>query len=189
MKYETEKTYCKYFDLQISKKDYVKNTCYFEGYASIFNNVDSYGEMILYDSVDCYNSNNDNKNNNNEIIILWQHLTEYPIGKTIHISKDENGVFIKGKILTDIKKGFETYRLMKEGVVNGLSIGFIPINSYYDKNNIKVLSKIKICEISVVCFPANAEALITDIKNNTSTETENLIAKINYAINVLSNSE
>lgn len=198
-----QNTNYKSYDLQISRRNYAKNTCYFEGYASIFNTIDCDNEMILNDAVDYINfdhekffnngHNNENDENEKQIIILWQHSLEFPIGKTISIFKDDNGLFIKGKILTDITKGFETYRLIKEGVVNGLSIGFTPISSYYNHDNIKVFSEINICEISIVCFPANKDALITDIKNtnkhnkyvDTNLDTKKLICKIDSAINAI----
>ena len=55
--------------------------------------------------------------------------------------------------------------LISLGVVNGLSIGYKPIDYVHDQvNNIRYLKKIDVREISLVHDPANRFARITAIQ-------------------------
>ncbi|MEY2688111.1 MAG: hypothetical protein RL375_2309, partial [Pseudomonadota bacterium] len=61
--------------------------------------------------------------------------------------------------------GAEAYELLKLGALSGLSIGFMVRDESYDRvSGINTLKKLDLWEISLVTFPANDAARITDVK-------------------------
>ncbi|MFX0136106.1 MAG: HK97 family phage prohead protease, partial [Candidatus Hodarchaeota archaeon] len=97
----------------------------FEGYGSIFNNMDSYRDVV---EKGCFNRSINN--NKSRIKVLWQHY--HPIGKPLELSEDDKGLYIKGKI-SNTEQGKEAYTLMKDKVINEMSIGYNTVRSEYDK--------------------------------------------------------
>lgn len=141
----------------------INNYGKFCGYASVFNVVDSYNDVILPNAFkDSINS----KNIKNDIKMLWQHDSGKPIGFFNVIKEDSIGLYVEGQILLDIQQGQEAYSLIKNKSVNGLSIGYVVKDCEYDiKNNTRIIKEIELFEISVVTFPANKYSNITYCKS------------------------
>lgn len=136
----------------------------FEGYGAVFGNIDSYGDIIVRGAFQNYLSMNKPLN----VKLLWQHNSDEPIGVYDEIQEDENGLFVKGRLLIDeVEKSRECYALLKAGAISGLSIGYtVNANgSKYGSDGNRYLSDLKLWEISVVTFPANPEANIESVKN------------------------
>jgi HK97 family phage prohead protease len=129
----------------------------FEGYASYFNNVDSYGEVIQKGAFKkTLNENAD------RIKVLYQHRTDMPIGKPLEMYEDDKGLYVKAKVsMTDIGKDVLT--LIKDGVINEMSIGFDIVKDEVS-NKIRYLKEIRLWEFSPVTFGANDKAKITGVK-------------------------
>ncbi len=82
------------------------------------------------------------------------------------MSEDANGLKLKGKLCLDTSKGKEALALLKMGAINGLSIGFRSKNWNYDNDtNIRTITEIDLWEISLVTFPANKKARVTNVKS------------------------
>lgn len=136
----------------------------FEGYGSIFGNKDSYGDVV---NKGAFASSLQSQKSQN-IKLLWQHDTTEPIGVYQDVHEDDKGLYVKGQLLiNDIVKAREAYALMKAGAINGLSIGYT-VNqggSEWNKNGtIRYLNDLSLWEISIVTFPANPKAIVSDIK-------------------------
>lgn len=100
-----------------------------------------------------------------KIKVLWQHFQ--PLGMPIEMYEDSKGLFVKAKISKTVL-GDEALELMRDGVVNQMSIGYsIPQNkSYYDENTgVRHITEVKLHEFSPVTFPCNDEAVITSVKS------------------------
>jgi len=126
----------------------------FSGYASVFDIEDSSGDIIKFGAF---------KNIDRNIKLLWQHNANKPIGKILELIEECKGLYIKAQIILDLDAGKEAYILLKNNIIDGLSIGYMPLNFYY-KDNIRIITEIKVVEISVVTFPANDKARIENIK-------------------------
>lgn len=151
-----EKFETKNFNFEIKATN--DNSMEFEGYGSIFGNMDSYRDIV---EKGCFNRTI--KNNKNRIKVLWQHWK--PIGRPIDLHEDDKGLYIKGK-LSDIQQGKEAYTLMKDKVINEMSIGYNTIKYEYDKEkNIRYLKELKLYEISLVTWAANDKARVSNVKN------------------------
>ncbi|WP_082503069.1 HK97 family phage prohead protease [Nocardioides sp. Leaf307] len=100
-----------------------------------------------------------------------------PIGLVTKGEDTEDGYVIEARI-SDTPKGNEIYTLLKDGVLNRFSVGFIPVEDRMD-DDVVVRTKATLKEVSVVPFPAyeGAEVLAVrgydSTKNSVGTATEN----------------
>lgn len=84
-----------------------------------------------------------------------------------------------------IQKAEEVYLMLKAGAINGLSIGYIPIEYDVDhKSGARVLKQVELWEVSLVTFPANLAAQVINVKNQNN-EQEVLARAIEKANAVL----
>lgn len=137
----------------------------FEGYGSVFNVVDSYREIVLPGSFT--DSLNMHKKQDSAPALLWQHDSSTPIGVWENMEEDDHGLKMKGRLALSTQKGREAYELLKMKAVRGLSIGFsVPEGGeeYDEDQKIWNLSKINLWETSIVTFPANSAAQVTDVR-------------------------
>jgi HK97 family phage prohead protease len=97
--------------------------------------------------------------------MLWQHDSRQPIGVYDEIKEDDNGLFVKGRLLVnDIEKAKEAYALIKAGAISGLSIGYTIKGSEKGKEGHLYLKELALWEISIVTFPANEQANVNSVK-------------------------
>jgi hypothetical protein len=99
--------------------------------------------------------------------MLWQHDKREPIGVYKVCREDEKGLYVEGQMPVDdtLVKG-RVMPQMKAGSVRAMSIGFTVDEYRYDKEaDIVYFQKVKLWEISLVTIPANAQAVITDMKS------------------------
>src|ERR1700754_5362483 len=95
----------------------------FEGYGSIFKNVDSYGEVVEPGAFTA--SLVDARQKGRSIKMLWQHDPSQPIGVWGEMAEDSKGLYVKGRLLKDkVPQATAAYELLKEGALDGLSIGY-----------------------------------------------------------------
>lgn len=163
------------FSLKNIEKDGV-----FTGYANVFNIIDHHSDKITHGAFQDIETS--------KIKLLWQHDPHKPIGKILEIREDKKGLYVKCFLLLQIEQGRETYFLLKEGIIDGLSIGYIPLEYDIKKNGIRVLYKVNVLEISLVTFPANPESRVTSVKermNYTKNNYTNFSTSITKAINIL----
>lgn len=138
----------------------------FEGYGSIFNNVDSYGEMVLPGAF-TRSLADARKKGGQSIKMLWQHRPDIPIGIWTDIQEDSKGLLVAGKLLVDVSaQAAEAYGLLKAGALDGLSIGYRVTESgpHPDNAGVLALKKLLLKEVSIVTFAANERARVEDVK-------------------------
>jgi len=137
------------------KFDDTKNT--FTGYASTFNNVDSYNDTILpgaYKSV--ITSGEQPK-------MFFNHKHDsVPIGKWVGMSEDDTGLKIEGELFDGHSLVNDIKLALKAGAITGLSIGYgLKKDDYYYKEDIRYIKNISsLREVSIVTFPADSFAQI-----------------------------
>ncbi len=145
------------------------------GYASVFGVADNQNDII---------SNGAFKNTkSNQVRLLWQHDVTKPIGVVNYLEEDEYGLKIEAEINNRTLLGSEATALIKQKAVSGLSIGFIIKSSDYNSHGIRVIDEVELMEISIVTFPANIMAGISEIKqqifdNASLEELEHLVRQL-----------
>lgn len=134
-----------------------------KGYASIFNILDNQGDRIAPGAFTKTLTAWRQKRKGPKM--LWQHDTKQPIGIWTFLQEDRHGLYVEGRLALGTFKADEAYLLLKEGVLDNLSIGFRTIQSIPDKKaGSRLLLDIDLVEISLVTFGANSKATIHHIK-------------------------
>jgi HK97 family phage prohead protease len=135
----------------------------FEGYASVFGNRDSYGDIIAPGAFAA--SLAEWKAKNAAPKLLYQHDPSRIIGVLEDIQEDDKGLYVKGRLLTNVQDGREALELLRAGAIDSMSIGYVTKNSSYDpERSIRTLTQIDLWEVSLVTFPANEAARVQGVK-------------------------
>jgi HK97 family phage prohead protease len=126
------------------------------GYASVFNEKDQQNDIVLpgaFHGLDV-----------NKVKLLWQHNSSSPIGKIRHLLEDSYGLYLIADLTEGVSIAKDAYELVKNDAISGLSIGFNPVKYHYDDENNRIIEKLDLWEVSLVTFPANQSACVTDVK-------------------------
>ncbi len=91
--------------------------------------------------------------------MLWQHDPREPIGVWDEVREDAHGLFVKGRILSEVARGREAVALIGAGAIDGLSIGYRTIRAAGGTGK-RVLTEVELWEVSLVTFPMLSEARI-----------------------------
>jgi len=135
-----------------------------EGYGSVFGVRDNYDDVIAKGAF--IQSLKDHKAAGTMPAMLWQHDADKPIGVWTEMVEDEKGLRIKGQLAMETVKSKEAHALLKMGAINGLSIGFMSKQWAYDRETeVRTLTEIDLWEVSLVTFPANEKARVTNVKS------------------------
>lgn len=135
---------------------------YIQGYASTFGNKDRADDVIkkgaFLESIKEFKPK-----------FLWQHKHDMPIGIIEKIYEDEIGLFIKVKLPKDDKfVSGQIIPQMRIGSVSDFSIGFnvkeFEMNGE-DEDYVRVITQVKLWEVSLVTIPANPSANVTSFKS------------------------
>ena len=153
-----------------AKVDLGKNE--FEGYASTFGNRDLVGDIVEQGA---FAKTIQERLPKGLVKVLWQHYE--PMGLPKHMEEDSKGLYVVAKV-SKTNENQDRLQLMKDGVVDRLSIGYDVVKREVDdsaKDRTVRLKELKLYEFSPVTFPANEEAVITGVKNM---ELEGLLKRI-----------
>lgn len=138
----------------------------FEGFASTWEK-DSYGDIILPGAFT--RTIKSWRRSGLLLPVLWQHFYYEPIGGIYPDAMEEQkkGLYVKGKLLLSIPRAVEARDLLVEKIIRGMSIGFtIPKGKadWSDDYTERYIREVKLWENSVVTFPANKGAKVTQVK-------------------------
>lgn len=134
----------------------------FSGYGAVFDNVDSYGDKIIKGAFLEHIASAKRMPS-----LLWQHRGSEISGIIKSLKEDNYGLFMEGQLALKTQRGAEAHELMKMGAIDGLSIGYeVPAGGqvFNKESKINELHQIKLWEISIVTFPANELARVSQVK-------------------------
>src|SRR5471030_1015465 len=104
----------------------------FEGYGSVFGVKDSYGDIVIPGAFSKSLQNWGGKGG--FPAMLWQHQMNEPIGVYTDMKEDDNGLYLKGRLLIDDDPlSRRAHAHMKAGSLTGLSIGYVLKDWEFDK--------------------------------------------------------
>lgn len=149
----------KAFALQVKE---VSDDGTFEGYGSIFGNLDSYGEIVEEGAF--AKSLARHAKEKTKPLMLWQHNPDDPIGVWDSLTEDAKGLRGVGRLLKGVRRADEAYIMLKNGAIQGLSIGYREVKVEPEGNN-RRLKELDLIEISIVSFPANRRARVDAVKS------------------------
>ena len=134
-----------------------------KGYASVFGNIDSDGDMLMQGAYA-----KTIKENGHRVKYLYQHDMSKPIGKMVNMYEDVKGLVFEAEI-APTTLGKDVIELMKAGVITENSVGILPIQKGYN-DDIREITEVKLYEVSAVTLAANDQAKITDVKSQDAQE-------------------
>lgn len=134
------------------------------GYGSVFGNADAHGDIVAPGAFAA--SLQGHKAAGTNPMMLWQHDTDEPIGIWEDLEEDGRGLKLSGKLNLDTQRGREALALVKQGAINGLSIGFRVAKggAEIDPAGNRKLTKLDLWEVSLVTFPSNGKARLSGTK-------------------------
>lgn len=135
----------------------------FEGLASTFGDRDFLNDIIEHGAF------TQSLHDIRRVKMLWQHDSSQPIGIWESIQESDRGLLVRGRLILDVRQGFEAWALLKAGAVDALSIGFRVPEPASDQeidpdNGVRRVKRLDLWEVSIVTFPANPNARIERIK-------------------------
>ena len=152
------------------------------GYGSIFNEIDSYGDVVLPGAFAASLKARFGADGTRPKL-LREHDPGHVIGVWERMVEDERGLWCEGRLILEVEKAAETYALLKAGALDGLSIGYecseasycdrsefeakygvMPMGMSGGTSQVRALSKIDLWEGSVLTFPACTPAVIEEVK-------------------------
>lgn len=151
------------------------------GYGAYFNNIDSYGDIILPGAFAKTLIERKGR-----IAFCYQHDIWNPIGKIEEISEDDKGLKVVVK-LSAANEDIQTK--VKEGILKEMSIGYRTINSRSEIQNdieVNLLTEVKLIEISLVTVAANPLAVIETMKSETE-KTDYIKAQFDRVLAIVKN--
>lgn len=153
----------------------------FTAYASVFGNIDSYGDVVVKGAF--ANSLAEWIDSGNPIPLLFGHNMsdpDYNIGHVESAVEDDHGLLITAQVDISSPKGLQVYKMLKGRRINQMSFaydiidagmaerpkvgetvsedGSVPTESFYE------LRELKLYEVSVVTIGANQDTEILAVK-------------------------
>lgn len=148
----------KSFRLEVKEVD--ESAGRFTGYAAVFGNRDSYGDIIEPGAFAKTIADKDGT-----FPVLWQHDPWDPMGVSTRMEEDDKGLYVEAEVsMAQGGKGALAMDLLKRKAIRGLSIGYETVQQRMDAG-VRHLTEIKLWEFSVVTFPANELALVSGVKS------------------------
>lgn len=127
------------------------------GYASLFGEVDLGGDVVAKGAF----AESLKRNGPGRVRMLFQHDPTQPIGVWDEIREDAMGLRVRGRLTLGVEKAREVWALIREGAIDGLSIGFKAVSARRDaRTGVRRLDRVDLWEISIVTFPMLPEARI-----------------------------
>ncbi len=129
-----------------------------EGYASLFGKTDQGGDIVQKGAYAASLKRLGARGG--RVKMLWQHDPGQPIGVWDEVREDATGLWVKGRILTEVERGREVAALVQAGAIDGLSIGYRTVRAERDGKGKRLLSELELWEVSLVTFPMLPEARV-----------------------------
>jgi len=128
------------------------------GYASVFDATDQGGDVVVAGAY--AKSLARLAGTGRSIKMLWQHDPAQPIGIWDVVREDKHGLWVEGRLLTDVARGKEAAALIEAGAIDGLSIGYRTVRAAKNDKGQRLLSELELWEVSLVTFPMLPDARV-----------------------------
>lgn len=136
----------------------------FQGYASVFGGVDSYGDTIIKGAFES------TLRTKGQPKLFLEHAwagfgasgsAALPIGKC-SCKEDDHGLLLSGELTPGMSVSTDVHAAMKHGTIDGLSIGgFVKKGDYEETETGRIIRKWShLVEVSVVAMPADGSARV-----------------------------
>jgi HK97 family phage prohead protease len=128
------------------------------GYASLFGKADQGGDIVEPGAYG--KALGALRARGGSVKMLWQHDPAEPIGVWDEVREDARGLYVKGRLLTDVARAREAAALIAAGAIDGLSIGYRTLRATKDNKGRRRLAELELWEVSLVTFPMLPDARV-----------------------------
>lgn len=136
----------------------------FAGYLAVIGTVDMGGDVIKPGAF--AKTLAETKARGTPLPLFWNHDTSVVLGRFTDLAEDSKGLYAQGQLTLGTQAARETYALLKDRAVTGLSIGYsIADNGSKFTNGVRYLSQIDLFEGSLVAVPMHPDARIVSVKS------------------------
>ena len=141
---DLERKFCRLDTLRIEDGSRI------EGYASMFGVADRGGDVVRPEA---YGASLERMAcEGRRVKMLWQHDPSQPIGVWDEVCEDAHGLWVSGRLLTEVARGAEAKALVEAGAIDGLSIGYRTVKATRRPGG-RELTELELWEVSLVTFP------------------------------------
>lgn len=92
--------------------------------------------------------------------MLFQHDPAEPVGAWMDLREDARGLYVEGRLNLAVQRARELDALIRQGALDGLSIGFRTLGATPDRAGYRHLTAVDLWEISLVSFPLQPGARV-----------------------------
>ncbi|HEY8382750.1 MAG TPA: HK97 family phage prohead protease [Microvirga sp.] len=133
----------------------------FEGYASLFHVPDLGRDVVMPGAF----AASLKARGAAGIRLLWQHDPAEPLGRWLSLAEDGTGLKVRGRLNLGVARARDIHALLREGAVDGLSIGFKVERARFERpTRLRRLERLDLWEISLVTFPMLPGARVATVK-------------------------
>lgn len=134
----------------------------FEGFGAFYGNIDLQDDIIERGTFASA------KPRATKLLLMHDHRS-VPIGIFTELKEEQRGLFVKGRLpMSDDRVKGMIEPQMRIGSLNSMSVGFITQDFKFETRGtkrVRIITKAKLFEISLVSFPANPKARVTAVKD------------------------
>lgn len=152
----------------------------FTGYAAVFNNIDLGLDVIEPGAFKSAKTTKDGM-----LRVAIGHNLDMLAGKS-KFTQDERGLLVEAKLSLGVSYVRDRYELMRDGVLDGLSVGFniLKDGASYEQRagkDVRVIKAAELWEFSIVPFGMNPEALVDSVKAASIRDFESQLRALGYS--------
>ncbi|QWY83291.1 prohead protease protein [Rhizobium phage RHph_X2_25] len=164
------------YEIKFAADEIDSETGIFSGYGAIFGNLDSHRDIIEPGAFKASLTEWSGRSRLPAMKLMHGSsgnpfmFDDLPIGRWLEMREDAKGLFVKGKLSNlDTDYGRRIHGLMKDGVLDGLSIGYRAVDVLPPAPGGKErrrLKSVNLFEVSVVDDPSNGRARVRAVKSS-----------------------
>lgn len=134
-----------------------------EGYASLFGVADQARDMVMPGAF----TQTLRTRGIRRVPMLFQHDPAQIVGVWLELREDIRGLYARGRLIADVARGRELLALLRNGAIDGLSIGYRTVRGRIDpRTRVRRLYEIDLWEVSIVTFPLLDGARVHAVKTS-----------------------
>jgi HK97 family phage prohead protease len=106
-----------------------------------------------------------------KVKLLASHdASQFPIGHATSLREDPSGLLADFRV-ADTDRGNEALQLVRDGTLDSLSVGFVPISDNWSRDGrSRTVTEAKLLEVSLVSWPAYSGAVVTGVRSAISSD-------------------
>lgn len=139
-------------------------------YASVFGNVDSYGDIMqpgaFKNAIEAW------KTTGKYPKVVWNHNWDEPVGVVKELAEDAYGLKVTVHFNMEVQRAKEIWSLYKQGALTDFSFGYSVMADEYDNEGHRLIKEVRLYEVSPVLIGANDMTHVVAMKTENKDDVE-----------------